>query len=355
MDYLVKWKEAVYKNRLLFFVDLVLKGYGQVIVCLNPFTGFLLCLAIFFLSGIIGLLTLLAVIASTSCAFIIGARPLHIHSGIYGFNGVVLGVAWLWFIKINIISIILLVIFACLSTILMKILIDLSSRTKTNLPIFSVPALTLIWLLFISLRCLDQSGVLAGPDARMLLFWQGHQNNFVWLLNHFNLPLFLKTFYKYIIAMLIIYAGIRLHSRITARFCLAAFCLSLLTLYLLGGRKEFINLEFYLYNAVPCAASLGGTFLVANRRAWALTVLAAILTTAATFIGFHYWRFPIFVAPFNFITIFCIWLVKADILKRKQGFIAVPMELISTAEFGLEWYKGELFADNYWRQIQNSA
>jgi hypothetical protein len=61
---------------------------------------------------------------------------------------------------------------------------------------------------------------------------------------------------------------------------------------------------------------------------------------------------PIFVAPFNFVTILFLWLVKSNHLKKDQGFLAVPMEFVSTPEFALSWYKGELYADNYWRQLE---
>lgn len=337
----------VLKYKPLYFLDVVLKSYGQVAVCLNPATGFLIAVSIFYLSEAVGLWTLLGCIASLISAFLIRARPLHINSGMYGFNGVILGVAWPWFFKMTAVSGIFLIITAVASAVVMKLLSDISIRTKVNLPVFSLPSIILIWLIYVLLH-----GRLNGPDNRIIEYLQSFGADFTALNSGFNLSLFWKAFYRHIIVFLIIFTGILLHSRIAAFFSLISLPLIIFMVFCLGGGTEFINIEFYLYNAVPCAIALGGTFLVFNRKIFLFTVLGIITAIFAVFFGMRNSVVPVFVAPFNFISILFIYLLKADILKRQQGFYAIPMDFVSTPEFGLEWFRGERFADNYWRQIE---
>lgn len=354
MNYLAKWRGACGKYKLLNFLDIILKGYGQVLLCLSPLTGLSLAAAILFLSRTIFLLTLLGVLSSTITAFMIRARDLHINAGVYGFNGVILGIAWLWFLRLNTASVILLIIFASLSSLITRSLIYLSSRIRTNLPFFSIPSLILVWsIIALSLNRFPHQG-LVGPDERIIGYLCIYKANFTALCGNFSPGAFIKTFYKQIIAVLIIFLGIRLHSRITARVCSTSFFVTIVMVYCLGGALEFKGLEFYLYNAIPCGIALGGTCLVFNRKVFLFTMLGVMLVAWLTFIGGRHFWLPVFIAPFNLVTISFLWLIKRNLLKRRQGFYAVPMELISTPEFGLEWYKGELYADDYWRKVEDS-
>lgn len=329
MDYLAKWKTLLRNRdrpyfRYLYFLDVILKGYGQVLVCLNPLTGLLLAVAIFYLSGTIGLLTLLGVVSSTLTAFALRAKYHHVNAGVYGFNGVILGIAWLWFFKLNVLSGVLFVLAACLSSVLMKLGMYVSSRTRTNLPVLSVPCVVLIWLALALARRFIPSGDLAGPDS---------------------------ITFQHIIVLSLIFLGILAHSRISAMFSLTAFLTAAVMVYLLGGVGEFKDFDLYLYNAVPLGLALGGTFLALNRKVFLFTVFGVIVVVWLVFMGMRYFPLPVFIAPFNFTAILFIWLVKARILKREQGFYAVPMELVFTPESGLKWYKGELYAEIYWHKF----
>lgn len=320
-------------NTFLSFFQIILKGYGQVLICLNTFSGLLVAMAIFYGSVRIGFLTLASVIVSSFTAFIIKAKPGHVNSGVYGFNGVVLGVAWLWFFKFSVSSVVLMLIAACFSSLLMKMFTDISSRTRTNLPVFSIPSVIIIWAFIIFLRYFRPGCIVTG-----LLFQPG--------------CLFSPAG---IAALLILFSGVLIHSRKSALSCLLSFLVSIIVIYFIAGKKELINLEFYLYNTVPCALAIGGVFLVFNRKTLLLAGLAVALVVCLTFLGFRYFPIPIFVAPFNVVTIFCIWLVKSGILKTKKGYYAVPMDLVSTPELGIKWREGEIYADNYWLRIERKG
>lgn len=345
MNYLTQWDRLCSKNRVLRFINIILKGYSQVLVCPNPLVGLFLFSSIFYLSKTICLLTLIGGTVSTITAFFLRTRIFHIHAGVYGFNGVILGVAWLWFFKISTGAVFLLVIVAAVSSLIMKTLTALSGRTKVNLPVFSIPAVILIWIVVVSLQ-----GWL-GEDRIISRYIQSYSYNLFDLKTHFSLDIFLKTFYRHMTAISIILAGIAVHSRRTALISVFAFAQTLILVYCLGKAPEFQYFDLYLYNTIPCAIALAGTFLVFNKRVFLLTILGVGLVVLTTFAGIRYLTVPVFVVPFNFITIFLIWLVKNGVLKKTQGFKAVPMDMVCSPESGLKWQELELYAENYWKNI----
>lgn len=352
MPFLAKWKDLTATFPLFQFVDSVSKGYGQVLVCLNPLSGVFLSAAILFISPTVWFLTLVGVLSGTLTAWAIKAKPLHIEAGVYGFNGCVLGIAWLWFLRLNVFSILLLTLFSACSSIINKFLIDKSLKTRTNLPVFSVPALILIWIVCLLLSKSTLLNDLSGPDWRLVGYWRGIEYHVEALKRGFALGSFFEGLYRDLMAAVFIYFALRVHSRIALRCCLAAFFAASITVMLLGGLEEFKNLEFYMYNTIPSAVALGGTFLVFNRKVFFTMIAGVALIVGLTFLGLRVLPFPAFVAPFNLVTIALIWFVKSGRLNRGQGFFGVPMDLVSTPEFGLDWHRGEIYAENYWQEVK---
>ena len=354
MRLLTKWRELAATSAGWRFIDSVLKGYGQVLVCLNPFTGFFLSVAILSLSPPVWFLTLVGVLSGTLTAGVIKAKPLHIEAGVYGFNGCVLGIAWLWFLRMNTASVLLLVFFSSCSAVLNKFLIDKSLKTRTNLPVFSIPALLLIWVICLLLNKSAVLNGLSGPDWRIVGYWRGVEYHTEAFQRGFSFGSIFEGLYRDILAAFFVTFAIRVHSRVSVGCCLYAFLLASILVIFLGGMGEFKNIEFYMYNVIPSVVAIGGTFLVLNRKVFITMTFAVVMIVACTFFALRFFPFPAFVAPFNLVTIFSIWLVKSGFLNRKQGFFAVPMDLVSTPEFGLEWQKGELYAQNYWQEVKIS-
>lgn len=347
-----KWREITTRNKFASFLDALLKGYGQVLICLNPITGFLLAAVIFFFSRTVGCLSLSGVLVSTLTAIFLRAKDIHIKNGVYGFNGVILGIAWTWFLKVNCISLLLFICITCLSSVIIMSLIQINSKTRVNLPFLSVPSVLLIWLMVIFFKYFAIFSSIAGPDQGIVLYLENFQANFFSLTQAFSFPLFLKTFSQHLIVLFCIWTAIAFHSRLSFLFAFLFFFVTLMIVYILGGALEFQNIEFYLYNTIPCGIALSGTFLVLTRPVVLLSLLGVILCAVITFLGLHFSPFPVFVFPFNFVTILFIWLVKSGWLKREQEFLAVPMDFVSTPEVGLSWLKGEVYAENYWREIE---
>ncbi len=109
----------------LDFINYNLRGVGQVIFVNNPLSGLLILLALFIQSPWIGLMSLVAVVSSTATAIALQLDRDTIRSGIFGYNGILVGAAlgtfglsgnggWnLWWA-------IAVIIFSALTTVMMK-------------------------------------------------------------------------------------------------------------------------------------------------------------------------------------------------------------------------------------------
>ncbi len=347
-----KWREIISKNRIFSLLESIFKSYGQVLICLNSLTGLTLSLLVFFVSKRLWLFTLMGVGCAVLIALLLRARTFHIHSGVYGFNSVILGLAWPWFVKINTVSIILFLVIACLSSLIIKFLIDFTSRIKSNPPFLSVPAVILIWAISILFHLFPFLNNLIGPDPGILNSLENFQTNLTHLSRHFDLFLVLKTFRLHIFCLMVILLAVGLHSRISLLLATFYFLMTVFVVFFLGGWQEFQYIELYVYNSIPCGVALGGIFLVLTRPVFWLSCLAVILVNVLVFLGIRYFPLPVFVLPFNFVTILAIVMVKSGWLKREHDFYGVPMEMVSSPELGLQWLKGEIYAQNYWRKME---
>ena len=354
VDHVAKFNQLLARNKSLRFLDVLLKGYGQVLICLNPVTGLLLFLAIFYVSRTIWLLTLVGIVSSNLMACLLHAKTSHVRAGVYGFNGVVLGIAWLWFMRLDALSVVLLALGAALSSALMKFSTDRNEGTTTNLPVLSVPSLIVVWGLLVVLQAFFAHSDFLGPDRCIQEYLRGYEVIASSPSRPLAIHVFFRFFSKYILTALVILAGVRVHSRLSSLLFAYFLGITVLAIFCLGGFAEFKSLEFYLYNAVPCGIALGGTFLVLNRQVFLAATAGVLLTIVLTFLGMRYFPLPAFIAPFNLVVIGFLWLVKSGMLRREDGFCAVPAELVSSAEFGLEWHKGELYAQDYWNKVEQS-
>lgn len=119
----------------LKFLDSVLRGIGQVMLQNNSYTGLIFLAGIFYNSAILGWAALLGGVASTAMAILLGAERSRITAGLFGFNGVLVGIALLYFLEPNILTWGYVVIAAACSTVIMSALLNF-------LGTWDIPALT---------------------------------------------------------------------------------------------------------------------------------------------------------------------------------------------------------------------
>src|SRR6266540_3481008 len=86
------WGQMVEGNPVLTVVDTLLRSTGQVMFQNNPLTGLIFLAGIFVNSGKLGGLGILGLATSTLTAYLLGADRTLIRNGLFGFNGILVGI-----------------------------------------------------------------------------------------------------------------------------------------------------------------------------------------------------------------------------------------------------------------------
>jgi solute carrier family 14 (urea transporter) len=89
----VRKLESPVVSSILRFLDASLRGYSQVFVISNPLCGLLILCGIFYDSWYTALASLVAVVSATFTAMLLGMPSGAISAGLYGYNGVLTGIA----------------------------------------------------------------------------------------------------------------------------------------------------------------------------------------------------------------------------------------------------------------------
>src|SRR5262245_45901801 len=136
-------------NPLIEVIDSLLRGVGQVMFQNNPTTGLLFLVGIFISSDQSGLSALLGLLVATLAAYLLGADRALIRNGVFGFNGVLIGIAlavflqWDWHVAVYII------LGAIVSTIAMMGLAKLLATW--DIAPLTAPFVLTAWLLLFAL------------------------------------------------------------------------------------------------------------------------------------------------------------------------------------------------------------
>src|SRR5215813_3606232 len=309
-------------NPAIEVVGSLLRGVGQVMFQNNPITGLLFLVGIFINSYEYGLSALLGLVVATPAAYLLGADRTLIRNGLFGFNGVLIGIALSVFVQWNWHLAVYIVLGAIVSTIVMvglaKLLIiwDIAPLTA--------PFVLTAWLLLFALYQFGQlhPTKLIGPmavhpgaaiqtdlqeaagDAGAVGLTAANLTNALFRgVGEVFLQDNLWTGMVFAIAILV-------SSRVCFGFALLGSALGGLTALVLGGDGVTIYHGFYGFNAVLTAIAIGGRpdglacphrFLVPN---WWSTIYAFIgaifsaIVFAAIAVALSPLGMPALTAPF---------------------------------------------------------
>lgn len=116
-----------------------LHGYSQVMLQKNWLTGILFLIGILVNSWAMAIGSLLGVLAATFSAQILKYNEKEIADGLYGFNGVLVGIAGIYFFGFDYLPIAGIILFAILSAILTR------NFLKFKIPPFTAPFVITTW------------------------------------------------------------------------------------------------------------------------------------------------------------------------------------------------------------------
>src|SRR5262245_4905985 len=301
-------------NPAIEAVGSLLRGVGQVMFQNNPITGLLFLVGIFINSYEYGLSALLGLVVATLAAYLLGADRTLIRNGLFGFNGVLTGIAlsvflqWDWHVAVYI------VLGAIVSTIVMvglaKLLIiwDIAPLTA--------PFVLTAWLLLFAVYQFGQLhptqliGPMAvhpgaaiqtdlqeaaGGDAGAVGLTAANLANALFRgVGEVFLQDNLWTGVVFAIAILV-------SSRVCFGFALLGSALGGLTALLLGGDGVTIYHGLYGFNPVLTGISLGGLFLAPTWWSKIYALVGAIFSAivfAAIAVALSPIGMPALTAPF---------------------------------------------------------
>ncbi|MCB6179957.1 urea transporter [Rhodobacter sp. Har01] len=119
------------------FIDSTLRGVGQVMLQNNAYTGLVFVLGVFCNSTVAGVAVLAGSMASTLAAMILGAERALVRAGLFGFNGALVAVALVAFLRPEPLSWLCILLAAAFSTVVFAALLALLDTWK--LPPLTAP------------------------------------------------------------------------------------------------------------------------------------------------------------------------------------------------------------------------
>jgi urea transporter len=315
-----RWARMAQSNPAVGVVDTLLRGVGQVMFQNNPLTGLLFVVGIFVNSLKFGGAALLGVAASTLAAHLLGADRTLIRNGLFGFNGVLVGIGLAFFLEFDLLLAVYIVLGAAVSTIVMMALINLLS--PWDMPALTAPFVLVAWLLLFAVyqfEFLHPSELLAplAPNPESAVQTQlrelatGVGGLTVANLAHgFFRGVGEVMFQDNLATGVIFLVAILVNSRISAAFAAVGSALALLTALAIGGDGVAIYHGLYGFNAVLCAIALGGLFFVLTWKSALYALLAAVFSVpvfAAIAVLLSPIGMPALTAPFVLTTWLFLW------------------------------------------------
>lgn len=286
-DALKPWAALASRNPKVHFVDVCLRGAGQVMFQNNPLTGFLFLAGIFWGALAAGMPAVafgavLGTVAGTLSAYVLSASKEDINAGLHGYNGILLGCALPTFFAPTPLLWGYILVGSVFSTVLMMAFSRLLHTWKVSA--MTGPFVITTWFLMLAaynfgnirIEGLPHPAIAVQPMAADLFalslgqLWHAAFAGVsqVFLINNaFTGMLFLL--------------GLAVSSIWAAVFGLAGSIIAICTALILGGGSTAIIAGLFQFSAVLTAIGLGTTFYKPSWRVAWYTLLGAVFTVVA--------------------------------------------------------------------------
>jgi len=254
----------------------------------------LFLIGIFLNSVLLGLAGLIGLLVSTLTAMLLGADRSLIRAGLFGYNGILTGIALAFFLNWNAFLVVYMILAAILSTVVMMALLNLMG--SRDMPALTAPFVLSAWLflfaiyLFGHLHPTDlirpaplNPNALVQTDLRPLpTGLTGAGITPLNLVTAFFRGIGEVFFQDNLITGIIFLIAILINSRISALFAALGSLVGMLTaLFLFGGNGYWVFHGLYGFNAVLTGIAIGGLFYVLT---WESAVYALVGTLISTIV-----------------------------------------------------------------------
>ncbi|HTR15290.1 MAG TPA: urea transporter [Roseiarcus sp.] len=302
-----RWEALCTSSPNLRFVDINLRSVGQVMFQNNPLTGLLFLAAIAWGSLAAGAPKVfsagaLAVVTATLTALWLRVERPTLNAGLYGYNGVLVGLALATFITPGPLLWVYVVVGAAVSVVA-------TLGTANALKPFGVAALTfpfviVTWILLLATYGFSGLSGSSLPAATVITPFEllpagslGFGDFIKGVLLSIS-QVFLKGSG---VAALLLLAGLAVSSIEAAVFALGGAILAIVTAHLFGAESDLIVGGLLGFSPVLTAIALGATFHRPNLRVAAYAALGTIFTVVAQValnVALRPFAVPALTAPF---------------------------------------------------------
>jgi urea transporter len=278
------WEGLAAGSKLLRFVDVTLRGIGQVMFQDNPLSGLLFFVAIGWGSYAAGVPQVavggfVAVVASTLAAYWLRVDEGSLKAGLYGFNAYLVGLALATFMVPSTMMWVYCVFGGAVSVVVM---LAIANVFKTwSAPALTAPFVLTAWLLLAATNAFHGlDGGALPPVGEIVPIEPGAADplrfgDFVAGVFTSITQVFLKGHGP---AAVLLLAGLAVNSAPSAVFAVVGAVVGVITAHLLGAESELVTAGLLGFNPVLTAIALGAVFYKPGARVVAYTLVATVLS-----------------------------------------------------------------------------
>jgi len=284
---LATWESLCATSGALRFVDINLRGVGQVMFQDNPLSGALFIAAIAwgsFAAGVPQVLFggLLAVVSATLTAQWLHVELASLRAGLYGFNGVLVGLALATFIAPGPLLWTYVVLGGAVSVVAMGATVSVAKTW--GMPALTFPFVLVTWLLLLATYGFAGLVGTALPAAGVVVPFESTAATRMdaGLFVQATLLSISQVFLKgSAIAALLFLAGLAVNSFAAAFAAVAGAVLAVITAHALGAESDLVTGGLLGFSPVLTAVALGTVFQQPGLRVAVFAALGTVFTVVA--------------------------------------------------------------------------
>lgn len=280
------WEAAAERQPIVRAVDVTLRGAGQVMFQDNPLTGLLFIIGIAWGAAAAGMPavaigSVVGLIVATATAALLRVDQGAFRSGLYGFNGILVGAALPTFMAVDALLWVYIVVGSAVSTVVMQAIANVMTTFKA--PALTFPFVLTTWLLVLAGYSFSKLDVVAiGPPALAVAVGPQSLDMGAQAVVESMLRGVAQVFLiGNAVTGAIFILALAVSSIWAAAFAVVGTVVAFLVAVALGASSADVTAGLYGFSAVLTAIALGSVFFRPGLRVTLFALLGTVFTVVA--------------------------------------------------------------------------